>query len=102
MIEINRIGNNKVMITGHSSPDICASVSCIMFTSVKLLEKYNKECIKYIDENDIVLIELLKRDNFVNMIFDNMIQCFLELYQDTPDGRIALSYSPDGEIDNED
>ena len=90
MIKI-KIAPSHIRIEGHSQPDICASVSCIMYSHTKLLEKYNNKSYEYSDDNDIVDIILTFHDKMTDMIWDNMVECFTELFEDAPKGTVILT-----------
>lgn len=86
-----KITASHINITGHTQADICASVSCIMYSHMKLLEKYNNKSYEYTDSNDIVDIILTFHDEMTDMIWDNMVECFAELFEDAPKGTVILT-----------
>lgn len=83
MIEITKNKNN-IIFRGHSLPDICASVSSIMYTTVKALNSYDKECITYTDNNlfDFVNIDINKHDMVIDLLINNMFDCLYDLQSD--------------------
>ena len=72
---------NKITIKGHSQPDICASCSSIMYTSVNFLLNYDKQCINYIDDEitDTVVMDFEKHDNVIDIMINTMITMFEDL-----------------------
>lgn len=78
MIRVVRDGN-KIKISGHSVPDICAAISSIMYTSVNALLEYNKDCISYNDDGDSVKITILEHDDIIDMIVNNMFNMFKDV-----------------------
>lgn len=86
MITIEIFGNDKVVIHGHSYPDICAACSSIMYTTVNFIDKYDSSAEEFIDDtvNDIVTIIIKRHDNIIDMILDNMFDMLNDLYEDNP------------------
>ena len=71
-------------------PDICAAISSIMYTSVNALLKYDTDCIDYKDENDIINIKILKHDDIIDLLIDNMFNMFNDVYTDYGDNYIQI------------
>lgn len=82
MIDIVIKNNNYISITGHSLPDICASVSSIMYTTINALLSYNETYIKFIDDGSTMELEILNHDDITDMLFDNMCNMLNDLYTD--------------------
>lgn len=89
MIKIEK-EKDIIMMTGHSMPDICAAISSIMYTSVNALLKYDTDCIDYKDENDIINIKILKHDDIIDLLIDNMFDMFNDVYTDYGDNYIQI------------
>ncbi len=79
------ISKNKIIISGHADYDfngkdiVCASVSSIVITSVNGILEIDRDAIKYIEEKDILTIEILKEDVIVRKLINNMINLLKEL-----------------------
>lgn len=84
MIKIN-IKENEILLEGHALYDIngkdivCASVSSITITTVNALLRYDKSCISYQEKDGFLKITINKKDNFINMLIENMIDLFRSL-----------------------
>lgn len=82
--------DNKIIISGHASFDeygkdiVCASVSSIVITSVNAILRYNNKAIKYINGDELV-IEILKKDEIVNLLITNMLELLEELEKQYPE-----------------
>ena len=78
--------NNKtIKISGHAGfadfgkDIVCASVSSIIYTTVNGLLNIDSKSIKFKDNNNIIIIEILKNDNITNVLINNMIDLLNEL-----------------------
>ena len=89
MIKINIIKKDNLIdnisIKGHALYDesgkdiVCSSVSSIVITTVNAIIRFQKDAIIY-DENDGYLkIEILKHNDIVDLLIDNMINLLEEL-----------------------
>ena len=89
MIKINIIKKDNLIdnisIKGHALYDesgkdiVCSSVSSIVITTVNAIIRFQKDAIIY-DENDGYLkIEILKHNDIVDLLIDNMISLLEEL-----------------------
>lgn len=85
MITIRKDGDH-INITGHSQPDVCSAVSSVMYTSVNLLAKYNKDSIKFQDNSmfDFVAIDIQCHDEIIDLIIDNMFAMFKDIEETSP------------------
>lgn len=78
----------EVKVTGHAGYDehgkdiVCASVSSIVITSANLILKINKEKVSIKQEEGLIEIKVLKKDDTINMILLNMIDMLEELSKD--------------------
>jgi uncharacterized protein YsxB (DUF464 family) len=81
--------DNKIIISGHASFDeygkdiVCASVSSIVITSINAILRYNNKAIKYTNGDELV-IEILKKDEIVNLLITNMLELLKELEKQYP------------------
>lgn len=89
MIKID-IDKNKIKFIGHSLPDICAAVSSVMYTSVNAILKYDKDSIDYKDENDEVIITIIKHDKIIDLLINNMIDMLNDIHSDFGDNYIQI------------
>lgn len=93
MIKIEVTDNkNKIYITGHAQPNVCAAVSSIMYTTVNLLDKYDTQCYEFEDntEEDYVEVNILKYDNIIKITIDNMLDMYRDLNESHPDDVLLL------------
>ena len=92
MIKINVKKENdfvkQVKIIGHAKYNdygkdiVCASVSSIVITTVNAILKIDKDAINY-KENTFEM-NILKNDEIVNIVVNNMISLLEELMHDYP------------------
>ena len=84
MIKV-KVQKDSIEVKGHamyaaSGKDIvCASVSCIVITSVNAILKFDEEAIKYEDKEGYVKIDILKHNRETDLIILNMIELLEEL-----------------------
>ncbi len=84
MIKV-KINKDHIEIKGHAMYDVhgkdivCASVSCIVITSVNAILKFNEKTIKYEDKDGYVKIDVLKHTKETDIIILNMIELLEEL-----------------------
>ena len=84
MIKIN-IKKDQITIEGHSNYSdygtdiVCASVSSISITTINALLRFDKECIKYEEKDGYIKIDILKHNNYVDILIENMIDLLKEL-----------------------
>ncbi len=85
-VKINR-DNDKIVsvyITGHSNYDeygkdiVCAAVSSIVITTVNAIIKIDKECIDFIQSDDLN-IKVMKHTEVTDTLIQNMIDLLNEL-----------------------
>lgn len=78
----------QVKIIGHAKYDdygkdiVCASVSSIVITTVNAILKIDKDAINYKENN--FEMNILKNDEIVNILVNNMISLLEELMHDYP------------------
>ena len=88
MIKVS-IKKNQIIIKGHANYDelgkdiVCASVSSMVITTVNAILKINHEAIKYSD-NKGVIIDIIKDDEIVNKLINNLIDLLEEFSKQYP------------------
>lgn len=88
MIKVT-INSNKVSITGHALYDdygkdiVCASVSSIVITTVNAILRIDAKAIDYNDKNGVI-INILKHDDVVKNLIDNLIDLLEKLEKQYP------------------
>lgn len=80
----------EVIFEGHALFDkygkdiVCAAVSATMLCTVNAIYTLNDDGIKYVQKQDKVVIQVLKFDNVILKLLDNMIRCLLNLEKQYP------------------
>ncbi len=98
MIKV-KIGAQQIIVSGHAGyadwgkDIVCASCSSIIITSINCALRYNKDCLKYQESPNKLIIDILSSDDVVAIIIDNMIAMLEEL---------ALTYKKNIKIVKED
>ncbi len=88
MIKVN-IKEKQITIKGHANYDelgkdiVCASVSSMVITTVNAILRVDNETIRYSD-NDGVIIDIIKNDEIVNKLINNLIDLLRELEKQYP------------------
>lgn len=92
MIKIKVDYNNnyikEVKVTGHAGYDehgkdiVCASVSSIVITSINLILKMDDKAICVKQEEGLIELNVLKEEQTINMVLENMISMLKELAND--------------------
>ncbi len=83
MIKV-KINKDNIDITGHSNYDeygkdiVCAAVSSIVITTVNAIMKIDKECIDFIQSEDLN-IKIMKHTETTDLLINNMIDLLKEL-----------------------
>lgn len=89
MIKIN-LSKNKVIISGHANfadygkDIVCAAVSSIVTTSVNDIYVINREALNYNDDGKTITIEVIKDDDLVYRILNNLQKLLINLSEDYP------------------
>lgn len=89
MIKV-KIDNNKIEVSGHAYFDdigkdiVCASVSSIVITTINAIIEIDEDAILYEDLDNKILIEILKEDEIVMKLINNMIFMLEGLEKDYP------------------
>lgn len=82
--------NDKVIIKGHANyadygkDIVCASVSSIVITTVNGILEIDREAITYVEEKDILTIEIIKKDEVIIKLINNMMNLLTELSDNYP------------------
>lgn len=92
MIKVKVDYNNnyikEIKITGHAGYDeygkdiVCASVSSIVITSVNLILKMDENAIYVKQREGIIELKVLKEEQTINMVLENMYSMLKELTKD--------------------
>ncbi len=88
MIKIDLTKENVITIKGHANFDdegkdiVCASVSSIAITTINAIIEINKDAISYSDKKGEIILKILKEDEIVNKLINNMILLFEDLEKD--------------------
>ena len=84
------VSDTKIELHGHSGYDIvgkdivCSAVSSIVTTTINGILSINSDALKYSYKNDVMTIEILKRDNITDKLINNMIDLLNSLSRDYP------------------
>ena len=88
MIKVS-IKEKQIVIKGHANYDelgkdiVCASVSSMVITTVNAILRIDKNSIKYSDNNGVT-IDIIKDDEIVNKLINNLIDLLEELSKQYP------------------
>lgn len=88
MIKVDLSKDNLITISGHSGYEergkdiVCASVSSIVITTINAIIEINNDAIDYSDLDDKIIIRVLKEDEIVNKLINNMILLLEQLEKD--------------------
>ena len=84
------IKNNSITLKGHANfadygrDIVCASVSSIVITSVNNMMSIDKDAVKYSDDGNTLIVEIVKEDKLVYKLFDNLKELLANLSKDYP------------------
>ena len=84
------VSREKIEIHGHSGYDVigkdivCSAVSSIVTTTINGILSINNDALKYSYKNDVMTIEIIKRDNVTDKLIINMIDLLKDLSKDYP------------------
>ncbi len=91
MIKVDLKNDNKITISGHANYDeygkdiVCASVSSIVITTINAIIEIDEFAISYKDLENEIQIEILKENNIVRKLINNMISLLEELQNNYKD-----------------
>lgn len=89
MIKVKKDGN-IITFTGHTEPRLCSCVSCIMYTTLYAIRRYDESSFNYLDDDDVVTIEILHDDDIITMLIDNMFDMLKELINEEEDNKSCI------------
>lgn len=84
------IYKKRIELTGHADYQdfgkdiVCASISSIVYTTVNSILNIDDEAISFIDENNKMIINVLKNDNITKSLLDTMVILLEDLSNDYP------------------
>lgn len=94
MVRINVIKPNdnikKITFKGHANYSdygkdiVCAAVSSTMLCTVNAILSINKNTIEVVEEKDSFVINIIRDDDIVNKLLENMIRCLKSLEKQYP------------------
>lgn len=77
--------DNYISMKGHAEYEdfgkdiVCAGVSSIITTTINAIIKYDKDSIKYTSKSGNVTINIIKHDEIVDLLINNMKDLLKEL-----------------------
>lgn len=89
MIKVEK-SKNFISITGHAMYDVegkdivCASVSTMVTVTVNAILKIDETSINYTSEKGKVIIKVLKENEMIKLLLDNMMDLLYELKKQYP------------------
>ncbi len=84
------VSKDKIELHGHSGYDIvgkdivCSAVSSIVTTTINGILSIDNKALKYSYKNDVMTIEIIKRDNVCDKLINNMLDLLKDLSKDYP------------------
>ena len=90
MIKVN-IKDNEIAISGHANYDeygkdiVCASVSSLVISTVNAILKFDENAISYQEKKDLLVINILKKDDITMKLIGNMVDMLKELVDQYPE-----------------
>ena len=91
MIKVDLTKDKLITISGHSGYEergkdiVCASVSSIVITTINAIIEIDSDAIDYSDLDDKIIIRVIKEDEDVNKLINNMILLLESLEKDYKD-----------------
>lgn len=89
MIKIIK-NNSDIKILGHAGYQeygqdiVCASVSSIIYTTVNAIKNIDSDAIEFIDDNNLMEIKVLKKDDIIDKLIQNMLDLLNDLSKQYP------------------
>ena len=82
-----RVRDNQIKISGHANYSdgndiVCASVSSIVITTINAIIEIDSDAIDYSDLDNKIIIRIIKEDDIVNKLINNMILLLESLEKD--------------------
>ena len=91
MIKVDLSKDKLITVSGHSGYEergkdiVCASVSSIVITTINAIIEIDSDAIDYSDLDNKIIIRILKEDEIVNKLINNMILLLESLEKDYKD-----------------
>lgn len=91
MIKVDLTKDKLITISGHSGYEergkdiVCASVSSIVITTINAIIEIDNDAIDYSDLDNKIIIRIIKEDEIVNKLINNMILLLESLEKDYKD-----------------
>ena len=91
MIKVDLSKDKLITVSGHSGYEergkdiVCASVSSIVITTINAIIEIDSDAIDYSDLDNKIIIRILKEDEIVNKLINNMILLLESLEKDYND-----------------
>lgn len=88
MIKVDLTKKNQITIKGHANYNdkgkdiVCASVSSIAITTINAIIEINSDAISYSDKDGEIILNVLKEDEIVDKLINNMILLLSDLEKD--------------------
>ncbi|MBQ1496409.1 MAG: ribosomal-processing cysteine protease Prp [Bacilli bacterium] len=88
MIKVDLSKEKVITVSGHSGYDergkdiVCASVSSIVITTINAIIEIDNDAIDYSDLDNKIIIRVIKDDEIVNKLINNMILLLESLEKD--------------------
>lgn len=88
MIKVDLSKDKLITVSGHSGYEergkdiVCASVSSIVITTINAIIEIDSDAIDYSDLDNKIIIRILKEDEIVNKLINNMILLLESLEKD--------------------
>ena len=89
MIKVN-IKKNEITVSGHAMYDVrgkdivCASVSSLVISTVNAILKFDRNAISYQENDGLLVISVLKKDEITTKLIGNMVDMLRELENQYP------------------
>ncbi len=91
MIKVDLSKDKVITVSGHSGYEergkdiVCASVSSIVITTINGIIEIDNDAIDYSDLDNKIVIRIIKDDEIVNKLINNMILLLESLEKDYKD-----------------
>ena len=91
MIKVDLTKDKLITISGHSGYEergkdiVCASVSSIVIPTINAIIEIDNDAIDYSDLDNKIIIRIIKEDEIVNKLINNMILLLESLEKDYKD-----------------
>lgn len=88
MIKVDLSKDKIITVSGHSGYEergkdiVCASVSSIVITTINAIIEIDNDAIDYSDLDNKIVIRVIKEDEIVNKLINNMILLLESLEKD--------------------